>query len=57
VRPGVTARFDVVRYGALSDAPYDAEDPERYPLFAVKTKHWSANKPSADRTDRPAHRG
>ena len=42
VRPGVAARFDVVRYGAL---PYDAADPERYPLFAVKTKHWSASKP------------
>ena len=35
-------RFDVVRYGAL---PYDAADPDRYPLFAVKTRNWSAAKP------------
>lgn len=36
-------RFDVVRYGAL---PYDDSDPERYPLFAVKTKDWNPEKPS-----------
>lgn len=35
-------RFDVVRYGAL---PYDAADPDRYPLFAVMTRNWSAAKP------------
>ena len=43
MRPGRTARFDVVRYGAL---PYEEAEPERYPLFAVKTKDWSASKPS-----------
>ena len=31
--------FDVVQYGAL---PYDASDPAKYPLFALKTKGWSA---------------
>mmetsp|Transcript_43955 Transcript_43955/g.70654 ORF Transcript_43955/g.70654 Transcript_43955/m.70654 type:complete len:265 (-) Transcript_43955:105-899(-) len=39
---GLKERFDVVKYGSL---PYDA-DPERYPLYAVKTKHWSPDKPS-----------
>ena len=33
-------RFDVSQYGALS---YDAT---RYPLFAVKTRDWSAAKPN-----------
>jgi hypothetical protein len=32
--------FDVTKYGALS------HNPERYPLFAVKTKNWDASKPS-----------
>jgi hypothetical protein len=32
-------RFDVEQFGALSI------DPERYPLFAVKTKNWAAHKP------------
>lgn len=32
-------KFDVVQYGALS------HDPERYPLFCVKTRKWDANKP------------
>ena len=32
-----------MRYGAL---PYDDADPDRYPLFAVKTKGWSVDKPS-----------
>ena len=32
--------FDVVQYGALS------QDPERYPLFCVKTRSWVAGKPS-----------
>jgi hypothetical protein len=32
--------FDVEQYGAL---PFDAE---RYPLFAVRTKNWSAEKPT-----------
>ena len=35
--------FDVQRYGAL---PYDASDPERYPLFAVFTKGWDETRPS-----------
>ena len=34
--------FDVFQYGAL---PYDDADPERYPLFAVKSKSWSPDKP------------
>ena len=29
------SRYDVFKYGAL---PYDADDPERYPLFAVRTR-------------------
>ena len=33
------SRFDVENYGALS------VDPARYPLFAVKTRNWDANKP------------
>lgn len=33
-------RFDVQQYGALS------HDPERYPLFAVKTRNWKADKPT-----------
>ena len=33
-------RFDVEQYGALS------HDPERYPLFSVRTRDWSADKPS-----------
>lgn len=33
-------RYDVVEYGALTI------DPQRYPLFAVKTRNWSADKPS-----------
>ena len=32
-----------MRYGAL---PYDDADADRYPLYAVKTKEWSADKPS-----------
>lgn len=32
--------FDVVQYGAL------AQDPDRYPLFCVKTRAWDASKPS-----------
>ena len=39
----IKERFDVVRYGAL---PYDDADPDRYPLFAVKTKSWTPDKPS-----------
>ena len=31
--------FDVVQYGALQ------HDPERYPLFCVKTRKWDASKP------------
>ena len=31
--------FDVVQYGALS------HDPERYPLFCIKTRNWDAKKP------------
>jgi len=34
------SRFSVRRYGALS------YDPERYPLYAVITQPWSADKPS-----------
>ena len=34
--------FDVFQYGAL---PYDDADPQRYPLFAVKSKSWSPDKP------------
>lgn len=33
-------RYDVEKYGALPI------NPERYPLFAVKTKQWDASKPS-----------
>ena len=33
-------RFDVQEYGALS------LDPERFPLFAVKTKNWKKDKPN-----------
>ena len=33
------SQFDVLQYGALS------HDPERYPLYAVKTRGWSPNKP------------
>merc|ERR1719161_367816 len=33
-------RFDVENYGSLS------HDPERYPLFSVRSKDWSPNKPS-----------
>ena len=33
-------KFDVYQHGALSC------DPQRYPLFAVKTKSWDAKKPS-----------
>mmetsp|Transcript_17700 Transcript_17700/g.52644 ORF Transcript_17700/g.52644 Transcript_17700/m.52644 type:complete len:374 (+) Transcript_17700:141-1262(+) len=33
--------FDVEQYGALS------QDPERYPLYVIKTKRWDQNKPSA----------
>ncbi|MFA3791494.1 M14 family metallocarboxypeptidase [Aliiglaciecola sp. SL4] len=32
--------FELIQYGAL---PYD---PERYPLFALKTKSWDKDKPS-----------
>lgn len=32
-------RFEVFSYGALS------YDPARYPLYAVKTRHWDASKP------------
>ena len=32
--------FDVEQYGAL------CQDPERYPLFCVKTRAWDSNKPS-----------
>ncbi|MBY6196091.1 M14 family metallocarboxypeptidase [Vibrio hangzhouensis] len=32
--------FDVIQYGALS------YDQERFPLFAIKTKSWDANKPT-----------
>lgn len=32
--------FDVSQYGALSYAP------EKYPLYAIKTRHWDANKPT-----------
>jgi hypothetical protein len=32
--------FDVLQYGALS------YDPNRYPLFAVKTRNWAAHKPT-----------
>ncbi|MBY5990950.1 M14 family metallocarboxypeptidase [Ferrimonas balearica] len=32
-------RFDIEQYGALS---YDAD---RYPLFAVKSRHWQAERP------------
>ena len=32
--------FDVEQYGALE------HDPERYPLFCVKTRDWDASKPS-----------
>ncbi len=34
-------RFDVEQYGALS------YDPERYPLFAVRTRQWDAGRPMA----------
>ncbi len=33
-------QFTVEQYGALS------YDPERYPLFCIKSKHWDANKPA-----------
>ena len=32
-------RFDVTQYGAL---PFN---PERYPLFSVRTRNWSPEKP------------
>ncbi|KJG02182.1 M14 family metallopeptidase [Photobacterium angustum] len=32
--------FDVTQYGALSYAP------DKYPLFAIKTRHWDSNKPT-----------
>ncbi len=35
----LSEEFDVEEYGALPI------DPERYPLFALKSKHWDANKP------------
>ena len=31
--------FDVQQYGALS------QDPQRYPLFAAKSRDWQADKP------------
>ena len=37
---GLRERFEVKQYGALS------HDSQRYPLFAVKTKNWSPQKPS-----------
>ncbi|MGC9404266.1 M14 family metallopeptidase [Vibrio genomosp. F10] len=33
-------QFDVEQYGALS------YDPERYPLFCIKTRQWDENKPT-----------
>ena len=33
--------FDVEQYGALS------QDPDRYPLYVIKTKRWDQTKPSA----------
>jgi hypothetical protein len=36
-------RFDVHKYGAL---PYDETNPDRYPLYVVKTRDWSPGKPS-----------
>ncbi|EAS65466.1 M14 family metallocarboxypeptidase [Photobacterium angustum] len=32
--------FDVTQYGALSYAP------DKYPLFAIKTRNWDSNKPT-----------
>ena len=36
----LSPEFEVVQYGALS------VDPERYPLFAVKSKNWDDSKPT-----------
>lgn len=33
-------RLEVVQYGALNI------DPDRYPLFAVRSRHWSADRPT-----------
>ncbi|MEZ8194080.1 M14 family metallopeptidase [Vibrio cortegadensis] len=36
----LNADFDIEQYGALS------YDPDRYPLFAIKTKNWDPSKPT-----------
>jgi hypothetical protein len=41
VLDGFRARFDVVQYGRLDD------DPERYPLFAVRSRVWRDSLPCA----------
>ena len=37
---GLKERYVVQQYGELS------LDPQRYPLYAVRTKNWAADKPS-----------
>lgn len=40
IKQGLAAELDVIQYGALT------ENPERYPLFVIQNKNFSADKPT-----------